>query len=261
MYGAAIGDIAGSRFEFGNIKHKEFELINDECYATDDTVCTVAIAKALLKCNGDYSNLDKLCVKYLQEFVQKYPDMGYGGFFYEWGWSDDPRPYNSFGNGSAMRVSACGWLAKSLKEAEELAEITASVTHNHLEGIKGAKAIAASIYLAKEGKSKEEIANYVSNNYYPELNMIELDDIREFYDWDVTCQGSVPIAIQAFYEGNSFEDVVKTGISMGGDSDTIGAMAGSIAEAYYGIDKRTIKKVKEYLPEEFVEILDMIQTK
>lgn len=172
-------------------------------------------------------------------------------------WLDDVRKTPK-GYISAKSVNEAKRL---IEEAEKLAEITASVTHDHTEGIKSAKVIAAAIYLAKEGEPKDEITDYIIDNYYSELNIFSLDEIRKDYAWDETCQGSMPIAIKEFYEWSSFEDVIKTEISMGGDSDTIGAMVGSIAETYYGVDKKIISQVKQYLPREFIEVLDKIPTK
>lgn len=245
MLGAIIGDIAGSRFEHHNIKTKDFEFFAGNCRFTDDSVMTVAVAKAIIDCNGDYSVLDKLTIKYMQEYGKKYPNAGYGHRFKSWIYESDPLPYNSWGNGSAMRVSPCGFVASSLEEAEKLAEITTSVTHNHPEGIRGAQATAAAIYLARNGKSKEEIREYICSKYY-DINFT-LDDIRETYDFDVTCQGSVPQAIEAFFEANDFEDAVRNAVSIGGDSDTIAAITGGIAEAYYGIPEDIKRTAIKYL--------------
>ena len=161
MLGAIIGDIVGSRFEWDNIKTKEFDFLTYKCSVTDDSIMSLAVAKAIAQCEGDYSALSKNAVKYMQEIGRPYPFCGYGGMFYEWMYSDNPQPYNSWGNGSAMRVSPCGWVAKTLAEAEELAKKSAEVTHNHPEGIKGAQAVAAAIFLSRKGQNKEQIKAYL----------------------------------------------------------------------------------------------------
>ena len=246
MYGAIIGDIAGSRFEFNNIKTKDFELFHKNCRFTDDTVMTVAVAKALSESKkNNYEDLEKQLDYWMHEIGKKYPGCGFGGMFYRWIMKDMHQPYNSFGNGSAMRTSMCGLIADSLQEALDLAKRCAAVTHNHEEGIKAAQAVTACIYLARQKKSKEEIRDYIKNNYY-RLNFT-LDDIRPTYKFDVTCSGSVPEAIQAFVESDSFIDAIRNAVSIGGDSDTIAAITGSIAEAYYGIDSEYIDSANKYL--------------
>ena len=257
MYGAFIGDIAGSRFEFNNRKSKDFELFTDNDSYTDDSVMTIAVAKALYesKKNG-YEDLEDQLICWLHEIGKKYPHCGYGGKFYHWIMDDQKDPYNSFGNGAGMRTSYCGQIAESLDEALELSERCAAVTHDHPEGIKGAKAITACIYLARQGKDKEEIRRYVNENFY-ELYFM-LAEIRPYYRFDVTCQGSVPEAIEAFLESDSFEDCIRNAISIGGDSDTIAAMAGSIAEAYYGINEALIKKARTYFDKYLLGYIDEI---
>lgn len=234
MLGAIIGDIAGSRFEWQNIKSKEFELFTQGCGPTDDSVMTLAIAKAILSCNGrDFSGLGEKAVSCMQELGNRYPHAGYGGRFYGWLAQEDPQPYYSYGNGSAMRVSPCAYAADTLEEALQLAKAVTEVTHNHPEGIKGAQAATAAIFLALHGSSIGEIRAHINENYYP-MNFT-LDEIRPAYEFDVTCQGSVPQAIMAFLESTGFEDAIRNAISLGGDSDTIGAIAGSIAGAYHGV--------------------------
>ena len=237
VIGAIIGDIAGSRFEFDNIKTKKFDLFHRSCDFTDDTVMTLAVGKALIgqKPLEAPEAFKKHLVETMHEVGGRYPYCGYGGNFVEWIVRRRTTPYNSFGNGSAMRVSAAGWAAASLREAEEIAKLTAEVSHNHPEGIKGAQAVAASIFLARWGKDKGEIKRYITEKYY-KIDFT-LDEIRPYYDFDVTCQGSVPQALEAFFESTSFEDAIRNAISIGGDSDTIAAIAGSVAEAYYNIDK------------------------
>ena len=235
MFGAIVGDIAGSRFEWRNIKTKEFELLphNRHCRPTDDTVMTLAVAQAILDCGGTWDELSRNAVKRMQEMGRKYPRAGYGGRFKRWISDDDPQPYNSWGNGAAMRVSACGFAAATLDEAKELSAAVTRVTHDHPEGMKGAEATAAAIFLARSGKSMNEIREYVEANYY-KLDFT-LAEIRPAYSFDVSCQGSVPQAIEAFLESTGFEDAVRDAVSIGGDSDTIAAITGGIAEAYYGV--------------------------
>ena len=232
MLGAIIGDIAGSRFEWDNCKSKDFELLSGDCHPTDDSNMTLAVALAILRSDGDWTKLPELAVECMREFGRQYPH-GYGGRFRQWLRSDDPQPYGSWGNGSAMRVSPCAWAASSLEEALQLSDAVTCVTHNHPEGIKGARAVTAAVWLARQGAGKTEIRKHIRENYYP-LDFT-LDRIRESYSFDVSCQGSVPQAIEAFLESEGFEDAVRNAVSIGGDSDTIAAMAGSIAEAFYGI--------------------------
>lgn len=245
MLGAIIGDIAGSRFEWNNIKNKEFELFTDRCFFTDDTVMTVAVAAAILETESNGADLGKVVVSMMQNLGRLYPGAGYGGMFTSWLMSDKPEPYNSYGNGAAMRVSPCGFAASSLEEAKRLSRQVTEVTHNHPEGIKGAEATTAAIFLAREGYGKEEIRSYVDQYYY-KLDFT-LDDIREDYTFDVTCQGTVPEAITAFLESASFEDAIRNAVSIGGDSDTLAAITGGIAEAFYGIPEDIRGKGISYL--------------
>lgn len=235
MIGAIIGDIVGSRFEFDNYKSKDFEMFVKECGFTDDSVMTLAIAKALqpYKTITDYEGFKTELVAVMHEVGMRYPHCGYGGSFFVWMMENHTEPYNSYGNGSAMRVAPVGWFASSLEECEVLATATAEVTHNHPEGVKGAVAVAGAIYLARNGSSIDEIKKYISNFY--NINFT-LDEIREDYDFYEICQESVPQALEAFFESTSFEDSIRNAISIGGDSDTIAAITGSIAEAYYGAD-------------------------
>ena len=246
MYGALIGDIAGSRFEWNNIRHKNFKLFTNDCFFTDDSVMTIAVAKALheSKDNG-YEELEDNLIYWMHEIGMKYPYCGYGGRFYSWMMEYETKPYNSFGNGAGMRTAECGWIAVSLDECLSLAKRCAAVTHDHPEGIKGAQAISAAIYLARTGSSIDEIREYIEENFYP-LGFT-LDEIRPYYRFNETCQDSCPQAIEAFLESENFEDAVKNAISIGGDSDTLAAMTGSIAEAYYGIEPELIEKTDKYL--------------
>ena len=208
MLGALIGDIAGSRFEWNNIKTKDFELLTaiGRCRPTDDSIMSLAVAKAILNCNGDYTRLDKQAISCMQELGRKYPHAGYGGKFHRWIYADDPRPYNSFGNGAAMRVSPAGFAASSLEEAISLARAVTRVTHNHPEGMKAAEAVSAAIYMARSGKSMLEIRDFIESKYY-KINFT-LSSIRPTYSFDVTCQGSVPQAFEAFFESTGFEDAI-----------------------------------------------------
>jgi len=250
MIGAIIGDIIGSIYEWRNIKTKDFQLFGKGCRFTDDSVMTIAVAEALM--NGgtpeDY-------VKAMKRFGKMYPNAGYGGHFRKWLRTDVSEPYNSWGNGSAMRVSPVGWRFDSLEETENAAEISAAVTHNHPEGIKGAQATASAIFLARTGKSKNEIKVYIENKYGYDLTRT-LDDIRPAYKFDVSCMGTVPEAIIAFLESADFEDAIRNAVSLGGDSDTLTAITGSIAEAAYGVPETIRDKAVSLLDEPFLEVLN-----
>ena len=248
MLGAIIGDIVGSRFEFNNHRSKDFTLFTEGCFATDDSIMTLAVAKAILACEGDWERLSEQAVKHMQQIGRKYPDCGFGGMFNRWVFSDDPKPYNSFGNGAAMRVSPCGFLAKAEDEAKMLSRRVTEVTHNHAEGLKGAEAVTVAIFMARNGATKEEIRERIERDYYM-LNFT-LDDIRDTYAFNETCQETVPQAIVAFLEAISFEDTIRNAISIGGDSDTLAAIACAIAEAYYGVPLPLKNKALTYLDEE-----------
>ena len=236
MYGCIIGDIVGSKYEFDNIHTKDFPLFSEGCGFTDDTIMTVAVAKALVAASVEKITFRSVLIQEMQRYGRRYPypQGGYGGRFSGWLRSSNPKPYHSYGNGSAMRVSPCGLFAVTLEEALSLAKASAEVTHDHREGIKGAQAVAAAIFLARTGSSKEEIRSYLQEHFYA-LDRT-LDEIRPDYDFDESCQGTVPEAITAFLESHSFEDAIRNAISIGGDSDTIGAITGSIAWSYYTRD-------------------------
>ena len=253
MLGAIIGDIVGSIYEWNNHRSKEFTLLTYKNFFTDDSVMSLAVAKALLESKQDYSDLSNNVVKYMQEVGRNYPNCGYGGGFYNWMFSNNPKPYNSYGNGAAMRVSACGLVANSIEEAILLSKKVTEVTHNHPEGIKGAEATAVAIYLAKSGSNILEIRDYINKHYYP-MNF-KLDDIRDSYKFNETCQDTVPQAIEAFLESKNFEDAIRNAISIGGDSDTLAAITGGIAEAYYGIPTEIRKHALTYLDERLLAIL------
>lgn len=253
MLGAIIGDIAGSRFEWNNHKSKDFDLLTYRCSPTDDSVMSLALAQAILVSKPDYSDLSENAVACMQAVGRNYPHCGYGGHFKQWIFSDDPQPYNSYGNGAAMRVSAAGFAAKSLDEAKLISKKITEVTHNHPEGLKGAEATAVAIYMARTGSSLLEIRDYIDNNYYP--MDFTLDGIRDEYTFDVSCQGSVPQAFMAFFESTGFEDAIRNAISIGGDSDTIAAICGGIAEAYYGIPTDIRKHALTFLDQPLLQLL------
>ena len=252
MLGAIIGDIVGSRFEFNNHRSKDFDFFAKGCFATDDSIMTLAIAKAIMECEGDWAQLGNLSVHYMRAIGREYPDCGFGGMFQRWVFSDDPKPYNSFGNGAAMRVSPCGFIAKSEEEAKQLSLQVTEVTHNHPEGIKGAEATTIAIWMAKNGATKDEIRARISRDYY-DIDFT-LDGIRDSYMFNETCQNTVPQAIVAFLESVSFEDAVRNAISIGGDSDTLAAITGAIAEAHYGIAEPLEKKALTFLDAELLKI-------
>ena len=254
MLGAIIGDIVGSRFERHNHKSKDFELFTDQCRFTDDTAMTVAIAKALLECNGDYTNLGNHAIRCMQEIGQKYPNAGYGQIFYLWLHKKVPEPYWSYGNGSAMRVSPVAYAAKSEQECIELANAVTRVSHDHPEGIKGAEAAALATWGALYGAKKDMIRKRIEDQYY--ILGFTIDEIRPQYRFDSGCPGSVPQAIEAFLESEDFEDAIRIAVSLGGDSDTIAAIAGGIAGAYYGVPDDLWQKAASYLPQEFLDILE-----
>lgn len=246
MLGAIIGDMAGSIYEFDPIKSKNFEIFNPEMRMTDDSLLTLAVAKVLMKHYPiDYSEsglgtVKKDLVKEFINVVKKYPYVGFGTSFYDWAKmgirGEEAKPYNSYGNGSAMRISPVGWIANSEEEVKKLSKAVSEITHNHPEGIKGAEAVAMAIYLARNNKSKEEIKNYIATNYYPEITTFDYNDLVNNYYFSDICQKSVPQAIFAFLESKDLEDTIRSAIEIGGDCDTTGCIAGSIAEAYYQKD-------------------------
>ncbi|MDR2733477.1 MAG: ADP-ribosylglycohydrolase family protein [Spirochaetota bacterium] len=253
MLGAIIGDIAGSRFEWNRIKTKEFEFFDPACCFTDDSVLSFAVARAILDAHGDEERLGECAVKNMRGIGRLYPDAGYGGMFRRWLYDDDMGAYTSFGNGAAMRVSPCGFAAKTLDEARRLSKIVTEVTHNHPEGLRGAEAAAVCVFLAREGKSKSDIRSHADTHYYP--MDFTLDAIRDAYRFDETCQGTVPQAIMAFLESDSFEDAIRNAVSLGGDSDTLAAITGGIAGAHYGIPPAMRARGVEFLDERLRTIL------
>jgi ADP-ribosyl-[dinitrogen reductase] hydrolase len=252
VIGAIIGDIVGSIYEFDNIKTKNFQLFSEKNEFTDDSIMTIATMQALL----DGGTSEDFIAKY-QQLGNKYPSS-YGLRFGDWLLAKNPQPYNSWVNGSAMRVSPVAWFYDSLAEVEEVAKISSSVTHNHPEGIKGAQATAAAVFMARTGKSKQQIKGYLQNKYEYILDFT-LDDIRPTYAFDESCAGTVPPAIVAFLESTDFEDAIRNAISIGGDSDTLAAITGSIAEAFYGIPDSVGDKAFSYLSGELGEIVKNFQ--
>lgn len=258
MIGAIAGDVIGSIYEHFNNKSKDFPLFSFNSQFTDDTVMTLAVAEALIRSYPlkDPNEAAFETAECMKKWGNLFPYAGYGGMFMDWLRSSDPKPYNSFGNGSAMRVSSCPWIYRDdFEKMRAVARATAMPTHNHEEGIKGADAVASAIWLALSGKKKDEIKSFIEQEFGYDLSRT-LDEIRPDYKMDATCPGSVPEAIIAFLEGNDFEDVIRGAVSIGGDSDTIAAIAGSIAEAYYGIPESVVKEVRERLTPEQNYIVD-----
>lgn len=253
MFGAAIGDIVGSRFEFNNLKSTDFELIHPYCHWSDDTICTVAVADWIQKGCKDLVGI-------MQHWCRRYPNS-YGAQFARWIHSDDPQPYASWGNGAAMRVSAVGWSFADLATTLQRAADSAAITHNHPQGIMGAQAIAAAIYLARQGESKNAIRSYLAA-HVPHYNLQRCcADIRPDYCFDVSCQGSVPEALVAFLESDSFESALRLAVSLGGDSDTIAAITCSVAEAFYrDIAPFGRAQMQAWLPHDMFTILNNVPT-
>ena len=251
IIGAIIGDIVGSRFEgcrYQDTKSTDFILFTERNTFTDDTVMTVAVA--------DWQLNHRDLVESMRDWGHRYPKRGYGGNFWQWLFvQTEPRPYNSFGNGSGMRVSSVGFCARSLEETLDLAKQSAEVTHNHPEGIKGAQAIASAIFLAREGRSKEEIRDYIEQTFGYNLHRT-CDEIRPTYQFNMTCEGSCPEAIVAFLDSTDYESAIRLAVSLGGDSDTIACMTGGIAAAFYGVPDHIIEQAMEYIPDDMMEIIN-----
>ena len=265
MLGAIIGDTVGSVYEFNNIKTTKFPLFDPRCNYTDDSVMTMAVADWLL--TDPQHGMDTLETSFLN-FAQKYPCPmgGYGPGFYRWLFEPETfeggkrHPYHSFGNGAAMRCSANGWMFDTLEETERVAGLSAAITHSHPEGIKGAQSTAAAIFMARNGKSKEEIRNYISTKYGYNLNRT-CEEIRPVYDWDSSCQGTVPEAMVAFLDSTDFESALRLAVSLGGDSDTLACITGGIAEAFYkNIPDSIALKIWELIPEDFKAIFRAMET-
>jgi ADP-ribosylglycohydrolase len=255
MLGAIIGDIVGSEYEFSNIKTTDFPFFSRFSFFTDDTVMTIAVAEALMEGDGDEAATERAVIASMKKWGRLYPNAGYGTRFGGWLYFDDTSPYNSFGNGSAMRVSPVAWFFDNLPDVERFAEVTARVTHNHPEGIKGARSVAGAIFLARTGAGKPEIKKYAEENYGYDLDRT-LDEIRPAYRFDESCQRTVPEAIIAFLESENFEDAVRKAISIGGDSDTIAAITGSIAEGAYGVPPEIAGFFTEKLDDRLKSVLE-----
>ncbi len=251
IIGAIAGDVIGSAYEFNPTREYGFELFTPKSTFTDDTVLTMANAQWLLE---DEQHSHETLVNIMQDLCHRYEWRGYGGRFVQWIVSSNPQPYGSFGNGSAMRVSPVGYYAKTLDEALELAKISAEVTHNHPEGIKGAQATAAAIFLARQGKTKQEIGKYVAETFNYDLSRT-LEQIRPDYTFDETCQRTVPEAITCYIEGKDYEDVVRLAVSLAADADTLAAIAGSIASATMDVPNEISQRVISLLSEEFCTLL------
>lgn len=251
MIGAVIGDFVGSIYERNNIKTTYFPFFSPNCRFTDDSVMSIAVAEALM--NG------ASIAASLRKYGRMYPDAGYGGRFRKWLLDDNAEDYGSFGNGSAMRASAAGWIASTLEEALELARQSAVPTHGHPEGIRGAQVVAGCVWLLRNGADKQEIRTWVSSQGYA-LNFT-IDEIRPTYKFDVTCQGSVPQAIETFLEASDFESAVRLGISIGGDSDTIASIAGALAEAHWGVPEHLVEYVVSHMPENLYTPLAAFEAK
>lgn len=245
ILGAIAGDIVGSRFEFDNYRAKDFDLFGPGCFATDDSIMTLAVARALCEADGDTDVLARVIAPVMQRVGRPYPHSGYGGRFYGWMYSDHPKPYHSFGNGAAMRVSPVAYAASSLDEVKELSRIVTAVTHDHPEGLKGAEATAVAAFMARTGASKDEIRALMERDYY--RVGFTIDEMRPVYEFDETCQRTMPVALAAFYEAADYEDAVRTAVSVGGDSDTIAAIAGAIAGAYWGVPEPIGARALTYL--------------
>ena len=266
MYGAILGDIIGSPYEFDRgDQTKEFPLFSADSAFTDDTVMTLAVADAFCDAlaNGNVEDLNEenaawirgRLISSMQSLGREYPDAGYGCRFSYWIWAREPKPYQSYGNGSAMRVSPVAWLFHDLETVRRMARLSAEVTHDHPEGIKGAEATAAAIFLARTGSTKDQIRSYIAEHFQYDLSRT-CDEIRPGYRHVESCQETVPEAITAFLEGNSFEDVIRTAVSLGGDCDTLTAIAGSIAEGFYGVAKELRSECRSRLPDRLLQILD-----
>jgi ADP-ribosyl-[dinitrogen reductase] hydrolase len=248
LLGAISGDVIGSVYEYDAPKTIDFELFRTDSQLTDDSILTIAVADAIL--NGSRY------LEYIRDYALKYPNSDFGGMFRQWMHSNNPKPYNSYGNGSAMRVSPVGWAFNTVEDVLREAEASAAVTHNHPEGIKGAQAVALSIFLARTETSKRNISSEITSRFGYDLSQT-LDEIRPDYRFDETCQKTVPPAIIAFLESDNYEDAIRKSISLGGDADTLAAITGSIAEAYYGgVPEEITAEVWKRIPKELQEIVE-----
>ena len=261
MFGAIIGDVVGSPYEFDSHKKKNFPLFGEESRLTDDSILTICVGSACAEADiTDEDGFKKVLIEKMHEIARRYPDAGYGGLFYAWLFDDYGKPYNGFTNGSAMRVSPCAWACDTLEDVCRLAKWSAEITHSHPDGVKGAVAVASAIFLARTGSSKEEIREYIEDNFYS-LNFT-LDEIRPGYSHDMTCEGSVPQALACFLEAEDFEDALRNAVSLGGDGDTLSAIAGSVAEAYFGIPDElkdeVLNLMDDFLSEYFLDYTEYL---
>jgi len=247
MIGAIAGDIIGSVYEWENIKTKQFDLFSPNCCFTDDSVLTVALAESILT-GTDYTSL-------MKAYYRRYPRAGYGGLFHRWAHAQEAQPYNSWGNGAAMRISSVGYAFNTLDEVLVRATQYTAVTHNHPEGIKGARAVAAAIFLARTGSTKDEIKRYTVENFSYDLSL-SVDEIRPAYRFDESCQGTVPQAFVCFLESTDFEDAIRNAISLGGDSDTLACITGGIAQAHYGVPAGIAERAMSILDEDLRSVTD-----
>ena len=258
MYGAILGDIVGSVFEFDEpCWRKDFELLTEQSVWTDDTVMTLAVAEGLMDAGKDapVKEIEAACTKAMQKWGRRYPTAGYGSRFIGWIHTDAPKPYNSYGNGSAMRVSAAGWLYDSIERTREVARATAAVSHNHPEGIKGAECTAAVVFLARNGVSKEDIEKYTVREFGYDFSET-LEEMRARHRHDESCMDALPKALRSFFDGTSYEDVIRNAVSLGGDTDTIAAIAGAMGEAFYGMPLLLKARCRDRLEEKMLEVLD-----
>ena len=261
MYGAILGDMIGAPYEFDRgSKTKQFPLFSRESGFTDDTVMTIAVAEAMMNSLGRTdTEIRKELIRSMQKWGARYPHAGYGASFIWWLKDDNPEPYGSYGNGSAMRVSSVGWLYDTLEETRHAAKLSAEVTHNHPEGIKGAEAIASAIFLARTGTKKAEIKEYIISEFGYNLSRT-CDEIRPGYKHIESCQQTVPEAVTAFMEGTDFEDVIRTAVSLGGDCDTLTDIAAAMAEAYFGVPEALIMECRNRLPKDMLDVIDRFET-
>ena len=258
MIGAIIGDIAGSRFEFDRgRKTREFEFFTNRCRFTDDTVMSLAIAEALMNVdeNAGEEEVKKNVISMMKKWGKRYPNAGYGARFIHWVLTDDPEPYGSYGNGSGMRVSAVGWLYDTIERTREVARWTAEVTHNHPEGVKGAESVAAAIFLARTGASKKEIRSYIETEFGYDLSRT-LDEIRPGYKHVEDCMRTMPEAFECFLEAESLEETIRNVMYIGGDTDTLGAISGAIAEAKWGVPIWMRECYIAYLDDEMMDVVE-----
>lgn len=256
MLGALIGDIVGSRYEFNNIKTKEFNMFTRYNRITDDSVMTVAVAEMCLK--GYLPNDKDKIIDTFKKWGKLYPHAGYGGMFYSWVLGENREPYNSYGNGAAMRVSPVGFVAQNVNQVLTFSKAVTEVTHNHKKGIKGAQVVAMCIYLARMGNTKKQIYEYARRHYRLDF---DYEELKRNYSFDETCDNTVPQAIYCFLISKSFEDCIRTTISIGGDCDTTAAISGAIAEAYYGISEETLLDARDYIPEDMLKVINDFESK